>query len=136
MTVGHPGAEGAASYASARLSGDPPWNAWRRTIAHSEGIVLQWYSRQRYFPCCAESWPSGRIPWHACEVPLIDSWAVSRCTAFFSRTLRFLYEWPERKSGQNCTTFELGHNFPARTEREWHQVLPVGHRLNRTLPLL
>jgi hypothetical protein len=89
MTVGHPGAEGAASYASARLSGDPPWNAWRRTIAHSEGIVLQWYSRQRYFPCCAESWPSGRIPWHACEVPLIDSWAVSRCTLFFLELFDF-----------------------------------------------
>jgi hypothetical protein len=28
----------------------------------------------------------------------------------FSRTLGLLYEWPESKSGQNCTTFELGQD--------------------------
>jgi hypothetical protein len=25
----------------------------------------------------------------------------------------------------------FGDNFPAGTEREWHQVMPVGHRLNK-----
>src|SRR5580704_1378371 len=84
------------------LSRDPPWNARCRTIAHSEDIFLLCYSTQPYFSCCAETEPSDRIPWHACEVPPMDSWAVSRARVS-SRTLRLLYEWPERKSGQNCT---------------------------------
>src|ERR1700719_1445341 len=106
MTVGHP-IERPVSYVLECLSGDPPRNAWCRTIAHSEDIFLQCYSTQPYFPCCAESELSGRIPWHACEVRPMDSWAVSPCKRFFLRTLRLLYEWPKSKSGQNCTTFEL-----------------------------
>jgi hypothetical protein len=54
-----------------------------RTIAHSEDIFLQCYSTQPYFPCCAESELSGRIPWHACEVRPMDSWAVSPCKRLF-----------------------------------------------------
>jgi hypothetical protein len=107
MTVGHP-VERPASCVACGLSGDPPRNAWCRTIAHSEDIFLQCYSTQLYFSCCAESELSGRIRWHAFEVrPMDSSWAVSRASVF-SRTLRLLYEGPESKSGQNCTTFELG----------------------------
>jgi hypothetical protein len=45
--------------------------------------------------------------------------------AVFSRTVRLLYEWPERKSGQNCTTFELGQrsfSFSGGNECERHRV--------------
>ena len=61
MIVGHR-REGATSYVPEGLSGDPPRNAWCHTIAHSEDIFLQCYSTQPYFPCCAESELSGRIP--------------------------------------------------------------------------
>jgi hypothetical protein len=44
MTLGHP-SEGGTPFVAEALSGDPPWNVWCRTIAHSEGIVLRWYSR-------------------------------------------------------------------------------------------
>jgi hypothetical protein len=138
MTVGHR-IEGLVSCVSCGPSGDPPRNAWCRTIAHIEDIFLQCYSTQPYFPCYAESELSGRIPWHACAVPLMDSWAVSRCTRFFSRTLRLLYEWPERKSGQNCTdgTAPMCHIFSnaqrfniflAPSKRMWW----AGERCHRT----
>jgi hypothetical protein len=82
MTAGDP-VERPASCVAYGLSGDPPRNAWCRTIAHSEDIFLQCYSTQPYFSCCAESELSGRIRWHAFEVRPMDSWAVSRCTRFF-----------------------------------------------------
>jgi hypothetical protein len=73
MTLGHP-SEGATPFVASGVSGDPPWNSWCRTIAHSEDIVLRWYSRRRCFPYSAGSWPSDRIRWRACEVRPKDSW--------------------------------------------------------------
>jgi hypothetical protein len=84
MTVGHP-IEGPVSYVAEGPSRDPPWNARCRTIGHSEDIFQQCYSTQPYFLCCAESELSGRIPWHACAVPLMDSWA-SPFTSFFENS--------------------------------------------------
>jgi hypothetical protein len=53
MTVDRP-VEQPVSCVPCDPSGDPPWNAWCRTIAHSEDTVLQCHSRRLYFPWSAE----------------------------------------------------------------------------------
>jgi hypothetical protein len=102
ITDGHP-TKGVPPFVAGAPSGDPPWNASCRTIAHSEGTVLRWHSRQRYFLCCAENWPSGCIQWRDCEDSLMDSWAfpVKSFCENSQQTKRFpvgrqLFDWHMR----------------------------------------
>src|SRR5580700_10873191 len=71
------------------LSDHPPGNAWCRTIARSDGIVLQCHSKRLCFPWSAEGYPSVRIRWHAFGVPLIDSRVASRLVFWLVLRLEF-----------------------------------------------